>query len=78
MSDERTDFLSLVLAGKVRLDEIDDYVSHWHAGGSKLELYEYLGMTWDEYAIWVTAPEELHCIVESRAAKEPAVERHKS
>lgn len=32
---------------------IDDTIDNWHNGISKLELHEYLGMTWDEYSEWL-------------------------
>ena len=33
--------------------EIDDLIDEWHEGDSDLELYEYLGMTFEEYAKFV-------------------------
>jgi len=40
--------------------DIDDYIDEWHNGDSNKELHEYLGMTWDEYKIYLetdTLPE---------------------
>ncbi len=71
MSDKPRDFLSLALAGKVMMDEIDDFVSDWHAGESDKELHEYLGMTWDEYALWVASADVLPLIITSRKLNRP-------
>lgn len=36
---------------------MNDMIDAWHDGaGDGLELHEYLGMTWEEYAAWVEAP----------------------
>lgn len=37
------------LDGLVRIEDIDDYVDEWHLGDSTLELFEYLGLTENEY-----------------------------
>ena len=65
-------FVEYALAGKFEdLDEaIDDCVDEWHNGaGENLELHEYLGFTWEEYAIWVPHPSELVNILEARRQK---------
>lgn len=46
-------FYQLYLADKVILDDIDDYIEQWHTGGSKEEIYEFLGMSQDVYRLWV-------------------------
>ena len=33
-------------------DECDDMIDAWHEGGTGVELHEYLGWTWAEYAEW--------------------------
>lgn len=35
-------------------EEFESKVEEWHEGDSKLELHEYLGMTWEEYAAYVS------------------------
>lgn len=36
---------------------IEQRVAEWHSGAGKdLELWEYLGMTVEEYAAWVVSP----------------------
>lgn len=56
-------FVEACLAGDVDLDQIDDYVDLWHDGPSELELSDFLGMTWDEYARWVETPQVLPQII---------------
>ncbi|SDP77387.1 hypothetical protein [Clostridium gasigenes] len=46
-------FIDAVIMGDVLIDEIDDYIDMWHDGDSKLEIYEFLGMTQNEYRLWV-------------------------
>ena len=40
------------------IDKLNDKVSEWHDSDSKLELYEYLGMTEYEYSLFVRNEEE--------------------
>lgn len=48
-------FIDDYLAGATTLNEIDDYVARWHecAIGHATELREFLGMSKQEYAIWI-------------------------
>ncbi|MBI2767405.1 MAG: hypothetical protein HYX53_16040 [Chloroflexi bacterium] len=41
------------LAGVCGLDAIDDYIDRWHEGGTGVPLWQFLGMTRDEYGLWV-------------------------
>lgn len=56
--DHGATYLGHVLAGRDPGD-IEDWVGHWHAGGSDLELYEFLGMTLEEYGILLRLPNAL-------------------
>lgn len=58
--------IDLLVAGEASPEEIDDAVAAWHEGGSGLELHEFLGMTWEEYALWVETPAALDSIVTAR------------
>jgi len=33
--------------------EIDDKITEWHSSDSQLTIYEYLGMTWEQYSHFV-------------------------
>ena len=37
----------------ITLEDYEDKIDEWHDGGSKLKLYEYLGLTWEEYSIMI-------------------------
>lgn len=63
MSSEKQTFIQLCLKGAVGLSEIDSYISRWHLGDDDRSLDEYLGMTPEEYALWVEKPESLKDIV---------------
>lgn len=56
-------FIDLVLAGKARLGDIDDWVRRWHEGESNCELRDWLGMTERQYAEWVRECDVLEKIV---------------
>ena len=64
-------FISLALAGSVMLDEIDDYVDEWHANTDQKPLHSYLGMSRDEYALWLSSPDSLALIVAARKLAKP-------
>lgn len=38
-------------------NKFSDKIDEWHNGDSKLELYEYLGLSKLEYKIWVSNPD---------------------
>src|SRR4051794_8008594 len=63
MSDR---YIDLVLAGRALWTDIDDFVGHWHEGDSEEALHEYLGLTWDEYALWGEKPQSLRLIIAAR------------
>jgi len=61
-------FIHRCISGDAFLDEVDDYVDAWHGDSAleSVELYEYLGMTWQEYSLWITNPNILGLIVDAR------------
>lgn len=73
MSSEAT-FLDLYLAGKVRSDDIDDFVDRWHEAPDGRELHHYLGMTPEEYSLWLRVPDALPYIVQARREIRPLTE----
>lgn len=71
-----TDFITACVNGRSHLRKIDDYIDAWHEGkaGQNLELHEFLGMTAEEYAIWVERPEVLSFIVIAHRLHKPVAE----
>jgi hypothetical protein len=59
-------FVDLCLKGEVLAEEIDDFVDAWHEGGTGKPLYAFLGMTREEYGLWVEKPAALSIILEAR------------
>jgi len=49
-------FFDQLLEGKVKLEDIDNFIDDWHEGNSQEELYEFLGMSKDEYVLYVKNP----------------------
>lgn len=79
MSEVRHDaptFFSLYAAGRISEDQIDSFVEAWHESGDEetRSLAEYLGMTDDEYAVWVMSHAALPTILASRRLEQPLVE----
>jgi hypothetical protein len=70
MSSRRS-FLSLALAGEAMTDEIDDYIDQWHEDSLGLSLHDYLGMTTEEYGLWLDSPDFLPLIIASRKLDRP-------
>lgn len=56
-------FVERVLEGTASCEDIDDYVERWHEGDGDVELHEYLGLSWDEYALWVEKSDSIEPII---------------
>jgi hypothetical protein len=74
MSNQQATFVELCLAGEVDDREIDDFVDRWHEGNDARGLGEFLGMTEEEYEIWVERPESLRSILFARRHQMPLAE----
>lgn len=62
-------FIEELAAGITTADRIDDHIHTWHeTAGLDMQLYEYLGMTLEEYAGWVERKLSLQDIIEKRKA----------
>lgn len=63
-------YLDLVLDGEEFEFAIDDYVENWHNLPNPVDsLSHFLGMTSDEYNLWVESPEALPQILYCRKMK---------
>ncbi len=67
----RPSFIELCIRGEVLPEQIEDFVQWWHQSDSNKELYEFLGMTWDEYATWVADSSIVPLIVASHRTNRP-------
>lgn len=59
----KNNFISDVISGIALILDIDDYIEEWHESDSKLEIYQFLGMTQEEYRIWVEDESRLKDII---------------
>ena len=58
-------FIEQCIKGETTVDKIDDWIDEWHdTPHLKEKLHEFLGMTWDEYIIWVVNPNTLQGIID--------------
>lgn len=66
-----TPFIELVLSGRALLQDIDRFVADWHESpedsyAARMELHDFLGLSWNEYRLWVEKPESLRFTLMSR------------
>jgi hypothetical protein len=67
MSKERQkNFFDLYLAGRASADDINESIDAWHAGSVSQHIYQFLGMTKEEYSRWLSDPEILPEIASAR------------
>ena len=59
-------FLARLIEGSISATAIDDEIEKWHTGDYTDKLHTFLGMTWEEYALWAQDPKALDRIVENR------------
>lgn len=62
-------FMDRYLASEVEPEDIDTFVDEWHEGTSVLSLAEYLGLSPEEYCLWVLQADALPRIREARRVK---------
>ena len=68
MSHDAGNFIAKCLTGAARIDEIDDYADLWHESDSSESLAQFLGLTDEEYALWVEKPDALPEILRVRTS----------
>lgn len=63
-----SNFISDCLKGEAFLSDIDSVVEQWHEGKVKgnISLREFLGMTKEEYVLWMKDPENINFIIHAR------------
>jgi hypothetical protein len=63
--------LDRYLNGEVLPEDIDDFVDIWHKNPANNEIYQFLGMTREEYSLWLRDPDTLPLIARARRAGLP-------
>lgn len=64
-----SNFILNCINGDALLSEIDDYIDLWHDSDTGLSLHDFLGMTKEEYALFVEDEQYLATIVTARREK---------
>ena len=68
---KESSFMDLCLQGRAIPDQIDEYVAEWHRQGGDQDVISYLGMTPEEYDLFVRHPDAVALIVNARREKRP-------
>ena len=74
MSRKRATFVDLYMHGQARPDDIGESIDAWHSGSGDQPIYDYLGMTEEEYAEWLRDPNVLPQIARARKERLPLAE----
>ena len=67
-------YMDLALDGYVMPDEIDDFVETWHESDSELDVHDFLGLTFQEYSLWVAHPDNINIVIAARLERKPVLE----
>ena len=59
-------FIEQYLAGTVAAEHIDNFIDAWHDRPENKEIYEFLGMSKEEYSLWLREPDSLLQIARAR------------
>ena len=60
-----SNYMQKCLLGEIFPDSIDDFIEEWHNSDSSLEVYDYLGMTEEDYKYYVADEDVLLFIIKS-------------
>ena len=69
-------YMDLLLRGEALMQDIDDFIDTWHDASdgtsiAALSLASFLGMTAEEYRLWVERPEALRYTAVAHKAEQP-------
>lgn len=59
-------FIDELIAGNALLEDIDDFVDKWHEQDTGMRLHEYLGLTEEEYQVWLLNPDIIPIVLKAR------------
>ena len=76
VSPKTAPFLELYRDGKVSAQQIEDFIEAWHdsAETEQCSLAAFLGMTEDEYTVWMASRRALPAIIGARQQGRPLAE----
>jgi hypothetical protein len=67
-------FIDLCVQGEALLDDIDEFVDMWHNSADDGGLSDFLGMTLEEYSLWISQPDILPYVITARRIGKPISE----
>jgi len=70
MEVESVTFIRALILGKAKESDIDDWIKRWHKGEGERHLWDFLGMTAEEYHFWVYNPAFLKEIIKHHTPRE--------
>ncbi len=70
-NQQQATFFDSYLSGEVLAEDIDDYVDRWHSESGKQQIYDFLGLSRDEYSLWLRHPDLLPQIARARREHRP-------
>lgn len=62
-------FIIDCINGITKLSKVDDYIDLWHTGTSSKPLHEFLGMTLEDYHLFVKDENHLKTIIQNYKSK---------
>jgi hypothetical protein len=76
VSERPGSYMDRLLRGEALMQDIEDFIDAWHdasdgSTASEMSLAQYLGMTEDEYRLWVEMPSALGFIAAAHRARQP-------
>jgi hypothetical protein len=75
MSKKQQRFLDRYLEGQVSAENINESIDAWHAGSGREPIFDFLGMTEEEYSRWLRDPDQLSQIARARKEAPPQLKR---
>lgn len=65
-----TSFIDDVVAGRASEADVDDYIDYWHTHQTGNELREYIGLSDEEYGMWLRNDSLLAAFIDQRRTVE--------
>ena len=60
-----SDFITDCINADALLEEIEEYIEEWHISETDKPIYDFLGMTQEEYFLWVENDDMLKYIIQA-------------
>jgi len=64
-------FFQRYMSAELSAEDIDEHIDAWHEKPDGKEIFEFLGLTEEEYSLWLYDPDSLAEIAQARRAQVP-------